>query len=49
MKWVTVKEYAESRHLSLAAAYKQVKLNRVRHEKKFGKVVIAIEDKKEAA
>jgi hypothetical protein len=41
MKWVTVQEYAEDEGITLAAAYKRIKENRVRSEKKFGRLVVA--------
>lgn len=42
---MTVKEYAEFQGISLAAAYKRVNENRVKSEKKFGKLVVAIKEK----
>lgn len=49
MKWVTVQEYAENHGITLAAVYKQIKENRVRSERKFGRLVVAMNPKKEAA
>lgn len=44
MKWVTVKEYAEIRGITLAAVYKAINENRVKHDRKFGKIVIAYKE-----
>jgi hypothetical protein len=49
MKWVTVQEYAEIENIKLAAAYKRIKENRARWARKFGRLVIAIAEKKETA
>jgi hypothetical protein len=49
MKYLTVKEYADAEGISLAAAYKRVKENRVRSEKRYGKLVVQLKDKKEIA
>jgi hypothetical protein len=49
MKWVTVKEYAEIKGLTLAAVYKQINENRVKFEKKFGKLVIAYKEERAIA
>jgi hypothetical protein len=43
MKWVTVKEYAEKKGITLAAAYKQISENRVRSGRRYGKLVVAVE------
>lgn len=44
MKWITVKEYAKKRKISLAGAYKRVAEKRVKSENKFGKLVIRDDD-----
>jgi hypothetical protein len=43
MKWVTVQEYAKSEGITLAAAYKRIKENRARSEKRYGKLVVKLE------
>jgi hypothetical protein len=40
MKWMTVQEYADYEGISLAAAYKRIKEERAKSEKKFGKLVV---------
>ncbi len=40
MEWITVQEYATNEGICLAAAYKRVKEDRVKWQKKFGKIVI---------
>ena len=40
MKWLTVEEYAKIEGISIPAVYKRVKENRVKSEKKFGRIVI---------
>lgn len=47
MKWMTVKEYAEFKGQSLAAIYKQIAENRIKFERKFGRLVIAVKGTKE--
>lgn len=37
---MTVQEYAEKRGVSLAAVYKMIKENRIRHDTKYGKKVV---------
>lgn len=48
MKWVTVKEYAEKKGITLAAAYKQIAENRVKFERKYGKLVVLFNEKQAA-
>jgi predicted DNA-binding transcriptional regulator AlpA len=46
MKWLTVEEYAKIEGISIPAVYKRVKENRVKSERKFGRIVIKHEDVK---
>jgi len=39
-KWLTVQEYAQKQGICLAAAYKRIKKEQVRSEKKFGRVLV---------
>jgi hypothetical protein len=43
MKWVTVQEYAKSEGITLAAAYKRIKENRAKSERRYGKLVVRLE------
>lgn len=49
MKWVTVQEYAVNHGITLAAVYKRIKENRAKSDRKFGRLVVALEPKKEEA
>lgn len=45
MKWMTVKEYHELTGKKLATIYKQISENRIRHDRKFGKLIVAVKEK----
>lgn len=40
MKWMTIKEYAELRGCSQAAVYKMIHEDRIKHDRKYGKLVV---------
>lgn len=48
MKMMTVKEYAELKGQSLAAIYKQIAENRIKFQKKFGRLVVVVHEKSES-
>jgi hypothetical protein len=48
MKWMTVKEYHELTGEKLSTIYKQVKENRIKSDRKFGKLVIGVKEKEAA-
>ena len=45
---MTVKEYAELKGQSLAAIYKQIAENRIKFKKKFGRLVVVVDEKSES-
>ena len=42
---MTVKEYAEYKGISIPAVYKQIRENRVKSEKRYGKILVAVREK----
>lgn len=48
MKWLTVQEYAHQEGICLAAAYKRVHSNNVESEKKFGRLLVKVKEKRTA-
>lgn len=44
MKLMTVKEYAEHVGKSIPLVYKRIRLNKVKTEKKFGRILIKVKE-----